>query len=235
MNLDHAFQVSPRALQGNFFSLTKPESNHAIRVLRLQKDDEICLLDGLGNGYRAIVEIPNPDCVSGTILQVLPDYGENTFSIHLVMALIKRDRFEFILEKATELGVQEITPLNLDRCAKKTVNSQRCEKIVIAAAKQSRRSRFPIVHSPVSLPEFFIHPKEQVVAGAMTASATLTDLDLAPALPIHVIIGPEGDFSDQELDMMNKEGVAYFKLGNRRLRSETAALNSIAVLNELLG
>ena len=69
----------------------------------------------------------------------------------------------------------------------------------------------------------------------MTSSATLTDLDLAPALPVHVIIGPEGDFSDQELDMMNKEGVAYFKLGNRRLRSETAALNSIAVLNELLG
>ena len=81
MNLDHAFQVSPRDHQGNFFSLTKPESNHAIRVLRLQKDDEICLLDGLGNGYRAIVEIPNPDCVSGTILQVLPDYGENTYCL----------------------------------------------------------------------------------------------------------------------------------------------------------
>ena len=234
MNLDYAFQISPEALQGNNFSLTKSESKHAIRTLRLRQHDEICLLDGFGKGYRACIEIPDSNCVSGIILEILPDYGENKFFIHLGMALIKRDRFEFILEKATEMGVQEITPLYLDRCVKKTVNSQRCEKIIIAAAKQSHRSRFPIVYPPVNLQEYFVHPRVQAIAGHMNAVGTLTVRDLNTDFPVHVIIGPEGDFSDREMNLMEENGVAYFNLGNRRLRSETAALNSIAILNEVL-
>ena len=235
MNLDHAFQVSDETVKGNNFSLTKSESNHAIRVLRLRKHDELYLLDGIGNGYRASIESLDPAGVSGKILEIIPDYGENTFFIHLGIALIKRDRFEFILEKSTEMGVREITPLNLDRCVKKTLNYQRCEKIVITAAKQCHRSRFPIIHPSVRLHDFFVYPRGQVIAGKMNAGVTLKVLKLNASLPIHVIIGPEGDFSEQEIKLMDDNDVAYFNLGNRRLRSETAALNSIAILNELLG
>ena len=235
MNFDHAFQVSDEAVKGNNFSLTKSESNHAVRVLRLRKHDELYLLDGIGNGYRASIESSDPTCVSGKILEIIPEYGENTFFIHLGIALIKRDRFEFILEKSTEMGVREITPLNLDRCVKKTINFQRCEKIVITAAKQCHRSRFPIIHPSVRLHDFFGYPKEQVIVGKMNAGLTLKVLELNASFPIHVIIGPEGDFSEQETKLMDDNDVAYFNLGNRRLRSETAALNSIAILNELLG
>ena len=133
------------------------------------------------------------------------------------------------------MGVREITPLNLDQCVKKPVTSQRCEKIVVTAAKQCRRSRFPIIHPSVRLNDFFGYPRGQVIAGKMNAGVTLKVLELNSSFPVHVIIGPEGDFSEQETKLMDDNDVAYFNLGNRRLRSETAALNSIAILNELLG
>ena len=93
----------------------------------------------------------------------------------------------------------------------------------------------PIIHSPIDLNQFFVSPKKQVIAGKINVESTLTLLKLNPDIPINVIIGPEGDFSDREIDTMDKNKVLYFNLGNRRLRSETAALNSIAILNELYG
>ena len=235
MNLPHAFQVLPSALCGNKFSLSIIESAHAIRVLRLKKHDVICLTDGVGNFYRALIERPDPKCITGKILKKFPNYGENNILIKLCMAMIKRDRFEFILEKATELGINEFIPLNLDRCTKKTINLERSKKIIISAAKQCNRSFFPSLHQPISLNQFFIHPKEQVIAGNIGSYLPLKSLDLNPDYPVYIIIGPEGDFSDAEINLMDQNDVLYFKMGNRRLRSETAALNSIAVLNELLG
>ncbi|MBH09636.1 MAG: hypothetical protein CMG74_04630 [Candidatus Marinimicrobia bacterium] len=231
----YTFKVLPTAIKGNEFFLSKSESEHCIQVLRLKKNDNIFLIDGKGNGYNVAIDNPNPICVSGKILEAYKNYGENSFCIHLGIPVIKRNRFEFILEKATEMGTQEITPLNFDRCNKKEVNLERCEKIIIAAAKQCCRSQLPIIHSPIDLNQFFVSPKKQVIAGKINVESTLTLLKLNPDIPINVIIGPEGDFSDREIDTMDKNKVLYFNLGNRRLRSETAALNSIAILNELYG
>ena len=118
MSPDKAFYVNPLNVNGSTFQLDKAESNHAIRVLRLKKGDEICLLDGAGIGYHAKIKSIEKN-VSGTIKEVKPDLGENKCPVNLASALIKRDRFELMLEKATELGVNEIQPLILERCVKK--------------------------------------------------------------------------------------------------------------------
>ena len=231
MILDKAFYVNPLNVNGSTFQLDKAESNHATRVLRLKQGDEICLLDGAGIGYHAKIKSIGKN-VSGTIKESLPDLGENKYSVILAPALIKRDRFELMLEKATELGVNEIQPLMLERCVKKTMNFERSQKIVISSAKQCYRSRFPVLHEPINMKKLLKNSDGQFISGLMGADKSLSELELDKN--VTVIIGPEGDFTENEIGQMKNAGVIFFNLGGRRLRAETAALNSLAVLNELL-
>ena len=230
MTPDKAFYVNPLNVNGSTFQLDKAESNHATRVLRLKQGDEICLLDGTGIGYHAKINSIEKN-VSGTIKESIPDLGENKCSVNLAAALIKRDRFELMLEKATELGVNEIQPLTFERCVKKTMNFERSQKIVISSAKQCRRSRFPVLHEPIDITKILKNSDGQFISGLMGADKSLSELELDKN--ITVIIGPEGDFTENEIGQMKNAGVLFFNLGGRRLRAETAALNSLAVLNEL--
>jgi 16S rRNA (uracil1498-N3)-methyltransferase len=188
-------------------------------------------LDGAGIGYHAKIKSIEKN-VSGTIKEVKPDLGENKCSVNLASALIKRDRFELMLEKATELGVNEIQPLTLERCVKKTMNFERSQKIVISSAKQCYRSRFPVLHEPINMKKLLKNSDGQFISGLMGADKSLSELELDKN--VTVIIGPEGDFTENEIGQMKNAGVIFFNLGGRRLRAETAALNSLAVLNELL-
>ena len=227
---DKAFYVNPLNVNGSTFQLDKAESNHATRVLRLKKGDEICLLNGAGIGYHAKINSIEKN-VSGTIKESIPDLGENKYSVNLASALIKRDRFELMLEKATELGVNEIQPLTFERCVKKTMNFERSQKIVISSSKQCRRSRFPVLHEPIDMKKLLKNSDGQFISGLMGADKSLSELELDKN--VTVIIGPEGDFTENEIGQMKNAGVLFFNLGGRRLRAETAALNSLAVLNEL--
>jgi len=227
---DKAFYVNPLNVNGSTFQLDKAESNHATRVLRLKKGDEICLLNGAGIGYHAKIKSVEKN-VSGTIKESIPDLGENKYSVNLASALIKRDRFELMLEKATELGVNKIQPLSLERCVKTTMNFERSQKIVISSAKQCCRSRFPVLHEPINMKKLLKNSDGQFISGLIGADKSLSELELDKN--ITVIIGPEGDFTENEIGQMKNAGVLFFNLGGRRLRAETAALNSLAVLNEL--
>ena len=164
MSSDKAFYVNPINVNGSTFQLDEAESNHAIRVLRLKKGDEICLLDGAGIGYHAKIKSIEKN-VSGTIIEVKPDLGENKCSVNLASALMKSSDGQFI-------------------------------------------------------------------SGLMGADKSLSELELDNN--VTMIIGPEGDFTENEIGQMRNAGVLFFNLGGRRLRAETAALNSLAVLNELM-
>jgi 16S rRNA (uracil1498-N3)-methyltransferase len=229
-----AFYIDPDKVNGDTFELDREESLHASRVLRLKPNDEICLLDGTGTGFHALINSVVHDRVSGVIREKKHGLGENRISIILAPAMIKRDRFEILLEKATELGVNEIHPLVLDRCVKKTINTNRCQKIVTASAKQCRRSRFPVVKDPKDLETWINTINGPCIAGSLNGEKTISQLNLGVGQPIHIIIGPEGDFSDQEIKKMKKAGVQFYSLGERRLRAETAALATLSVLNELM-
>ena len=229
-----AFYIDPDKVNGDTFELDREESLHASRVLRLKPNDEICLLDGTGTGFHALINSVVHDRVSGVIREKKHGLGENRISIILAPAMIKRDRFEILLEKATELGVNEIHPLVLDRCVKKTINTNRCQKIVTASAKQCRRSRFPVVKDPKDLETWINTINGPCIAGSLNGEKTISQLNLGVGQPIHIIIGPEGDFSNQEIKKMKKAGVQFYSLGERRLRAETAALATLSVLNELM-
>ncbi|MBL7014428.1 MAG: 16S rRNA (uracil(1498)-N(3))-methyltransferase [Candidatus Marinimicrobia bacterium] len=233
MSPDHAFFIEPNSVTGQSFILDKEESHHASHVLRMKAGTVIRLLDGTGNGYTAEIKKLGTH-VSGHIIETIPQLGENTTPIHLALGLIKRDRFELTLEKATELGVQSITPLILDRCIKRSVNLERSRKQIIAASKQCQRSYFPAVHQPISLNEWINSTTNEIRIGCFIGSETPISnvAKMFPSKPLHIIIGPEGDFSEPELKLLIENQIVPVNLGPRRLRAETAVMAALAVLNE---
>ncbi len=130
--MSNAFFISPDNVNGNSFSLDKRESHHAFNVFRLGPGDVISLLNGKGIGYKAIIERIDGGIVHGRIEELIDQMGENSIEIIIAPALLKRERFEGLIEKATELGVKEIHPLVAEHCTKRTVNIERCKKIIIA-------------------------------------------------------------------------------------------------------
>ena len=229
---DKAFFINPKNFNGDTFYLDQEESIHATRVLPLKIGDDICLLNGIGTGYFGKIDSLETH-VSGSILKTIDGLGENQNSITLAAALIKRDRFELLLEKSTELGVNVIQPLILDRSVKKELNFKRCQKLIISASKQCRRSRFPDMKNPIAL-STLLKNGNQIVCARMNAKKSLSELSFDSTQNIVVVIGPEGDFSKSEIDLIDNSNVQCYHLGDRRLRAETAALNSLSILNEIL-
>ncbi len=232
--MSNAFFISPDNLNGNSFFLDKRESHHASHVFRLASGDVISLLNGKGLGYKAIIERIEGGIVHGRIEKLIDQMGENSIEIIIAPALLKRDRFESLIEKATELGVKEIHPLVAEHCIKKTVNIERCKKIIIASAKQCQRSHFPIIKEPNTMAKWLNKPREQCFAGIIGAKSRLKKFKYNKNLPIYILIGPEGDFSPKELNLLKKAGVKLFSLGKRKLRAETAAQATLSILNEFL-
>ena len=232
---EKAFYVKPNNIINERFFLCEDESKHALKVLRLRIGDLIILIDGRSTGYIAEIKGVNKKKISGNIKKVVKNLGENKYTVHIYPALFKKSRFEILLEKATELGVKEIHPLIMNRSVFQTIDLDRCKKILIASAKQCRRSFFPIIHEPKSLESLL--KKEKIYtyyACHLEADLNLLSFNVPKIYPINLIIGPEGGFSENELGLMEKKGIIFFSLGIRRLRSETAAITSLALLNKMV-
>ena len=231
---EKAFYINPKNIQNEIFSLCEKESYHAVKVLRLKLGDTIVLVDGKSQGYFGLIEKIKPKVIIGSIKKTLKNFGENQNTLHISPGLFKKNRFEILLEKATELGVKEIHPILMERSVKTSINIDRCNKILISAAKQCRRSFFPILHRPKDL-HTLLNTNESCKYYACHPNADLNLFSYKSALkyPSNVIIGPEGGFSKTEIDIMKNKGVSFFHLGKRRLRAETAAISSITLFNEL--
>jgi len=229
-----AFHIDPEALSEGLFYLNKKESYHALQVLRVKSGDMITLVDGIGNGYFGKINKLRSSCVSGTVEKAIKNLGENKNILNIAPGLLKRNRFEILLEKVTELGVKEIHPLLMNRSIKVSINMDRCNKIIIAAAKQCRRSCFPILHEPKEMSVWFNTQSNcKYFAGHLDSDRHLHEFDFNANYPNNIIIGPEGGFTESEIKLMDSYGVVFYTLGNRRLRSETAAISSLAIVNDL--
>ena len=231
MNLEYAFFIPVKNIFEEKFVLNKSESNHAVRVVRLKKDEKLILLDSLGTGYKAIIKNVFQDRVEGTIISKIKGYGEDKISINVALGIINRARFENLIEKCTELGVDSFHPLLLKHNNRKTINIDRCKKIIMASAKQCHRSRFPKIFEPKDLKSLLSLRKMKFIAANMEEKKTLSNIYLKERQPLMLLIGPEGDFCSKEINLFNKNKVEQFNLGNRRLRSETAAIKAVSVLN----
>ena len=234
MRDERLFYVDPENIRDNSFILNKSESIHAINVLRLNVNDKIILIDGSGKSYLGIITIIQSNIVEGTISNFIDGFGENKITINIAPSIIKRNRFEIMIEKATELGVKKIEPLIMHRSMRKMINMDRCEKIILSAAKQCKRSSLPVLCKPVKFIPWMEKFNGQCVAGNQSSDVNLKNLDLDTNNAIQIIIGPEGDYSQDEINVMDKSNVKFFTLGDRRLRAETAMMSSISILNEIL-
>jgi len=217
--------------------LPSEEATHATRVLRLKEGDELFLMDGVGNFYRATLTIASSHHCYYDIQEVLPQQPLWKGRLHLAIAPTKlMDRIEWMTEKVTEVGIDELSFLDCQFSERKIVKQPRIEKIVVAAMKQSRKAWKPVVNEMMCFSAFITTPREgrkyiahcyeeiprtylfdELQQPTSTADAT-------------VLIGPEGDFSITEVKQAVDAGYVSVHLGPSRLRTETAGLSALMMM-----
>jgi 16S rRNA (uracil1498-N3)-methyltransferase len=219
------------------FSFDKVESKHIIKVLRKKDTDVLFVTNGEGYLFETEITLASDSKCTVKILS-FEKKPRSKYHLHIAVAPTKmNDRFELFLEKATEIGIHEITPIICDRSERKVINNERFDKIILAAMKQSNEFYLPKLNEAVSLKDFLKHKQDGVKLIAHceeTDKKTLKSV-LKPNENITVLIGPEGDFSEKEIAMAIDSSYIPVSLGITRLRTETAALvacHSVAFINE---
>lgn len=213
-------------IEGDTFDLDEQESRHAARVLRMGPGDAVTLVDGKGGWYEGTIEDSHPRRCRIKINSHTPDYQPLPYKLHIAISPTKiMERFEWFLEKATEIGITEITPLLCNRSERKRVNAGRLERIIISAMKQSLKAYKPLLNEPEKIVDFISRDQTGTkgIAHCMPSDRKwLTDMQFSDNNIL--LVGPEGDFTGEEIDMAVKAGYQPFHLGNSRLRTETAGV-----------
>lgn len=231
ININESFKAG-----NHFLNLSAEESVHAVKVMRMKPGDRLKVTDGIGNIALAEIDDPNPKACNVRIINVSVAEEKN-FRLNIAIAPTKNiARFEWFLEKATEFGIDQITPVYCDHSERQKLRTDRMEKILVAAMKQSLNAYLPVLNQPVNL--------EQLIknnSGRLNCFIAWVD-DLPrphlkdackPGEDALVLIGPEGDFSPREIKLALSNGFTPVSLGKARLRTETAALASCFIVNLL--
>ena len=222
-------------------SLPEEEAAHALRVLRLKSDDKICIMDGNGAFYNAVItDISKKICKYQIVNKVIRQKTWNAY-LHVAVAPTKNiDRIEWFVEKAVEIGVDEISFINTDFTERKKINIERLNKIAVSAMKQSRKPFKTIVNDLVDFKQFMSIAKQYnkyiCHCYGINNEVNLKEKKLfkdvvAGKDDCLVIIGPEGDFSIKEVVLAEQKGFLPVSLGESRLRTETAALVAVNIMN----
>ena len=221
-------------ISGSEIILDETESKHAIRVLRLQKGNRVQVVDGKGGFYETEIIDSNPKRCRLSIVNSTLEFGKKDFHLHIAIAPTKNiDRFEWFLEKATEIGIDEITPLLTSHSERKTVNPERLEKILVSAMKQSLKAYLPQLHELTTFKELIINNKTEnkfIAYCDEIQKIHLKDL-VAKGNNTLILIGPEGDFSPEEVKLAIENGFKVVSLGESRLRTETAGIVACHIVN----
>lgn len=214
--------------------LPEEEAQHCIRVLRLNAGDEITLTDGKGNFYRAeITAATNKRCLV-KVIETIPQDPLWQGHLHIAMAPTKNmDRNEWFAEKATEVGIDELTFLNCRFSERRVIKTERIEKILISAIKQSLKARLPKLNEMVDFDKFIAQDfsGQKFIAHCYDGDKPLLKEVVRPGEDSLVLIGPEGDFSEEEVAKAISKGFKPISLGKSRLRTETAALVATVIIN----
>lgn len=215
--------------------LHEDTSRHIVQVLRMQNEEQLQLTDGLGNLFTAKITDNNKKACSVNILTVqqLPLLQQR---VTIAISLVKNNsRFEWFLEKATEIGVAEIVPLICSRTEKQHFKYERMNNILISAMLQSQQARLPVLHEPVKFADYLI--RSSAVQSENKFIAHCEDESNKVSLPVNrthtastILIGPEGDFTKDEIALALKHNYIPVSLGETRLRTETAGIVSAVLL-----
>ena len=219
--------------------LPEDEAAHCLRVLRLGVGAELDVTDGKGNFYKTVISsIAGKHCYLEIVEKITPAKGWRGH-LHLAIAPTKNmDRIEWLIEKATEIGIDEITFLNCRFSERKVVKTDRIERIVVSGMKQSLKPLKPIVNEMVDFKKFIAATRDgaRFIAHCYDGDRKLLKEQLLQGVDATILIGPEGDFSPEEVETAIAAGFVPVSLGNSRLRTETAGLvacHTFNLINEL--
>ena len=209
--------------------LDKSQSHYVSKVMRLKEKEVFSLFNSSGEWEAKIANI-NKSIVEFNVTKQLRQ-KENTIDLWLAFSPIKSNYFNFMIQKATELGVTKFLPIIFERTIVRKINKERLEKVIIEAAEQSNRITVPSIEEPQKLKSFLNNDMDLIFTDLNTAN-TKIDLKKLTTKPTCVIIGPEGDFSEQEREEILKfKGVQPIKINKNILRSETAVISAISIIN----
>lgn len=239
MRIPRIYQPGTIPLQQDF-ALAEDGANHIGRVLRMQAGDELCLFNGDGQNYQAIITAVEKKQLLVKVISAADNPVESPLRLHLGQGISRGDRMDFVIQKAVELGVTEITPLFTERCGVKldaerlVKRTEQWQKIAIAACEQSGRSVVPMVHMALQLSKWLAQETKdlKLTLDPWTSDSIKT---IAGSQTIRLVIGPEGGFTDNEVAQTKGAGFVAVRLGPRVLRTETAALTAISALQLQFG
>ncbi len=222
------------------YTLNEEESKHCVRVLRLREGDTLHLTDGRGSLYLCrVVEAHQHHCTV-EVVQTQSEYGRLGYSLTMAVAPTKNiDRYEWFLEKATEVGVSRIIPIECDHSERRTIKHDRAMRVVTSAVKQSIKAYHPTLDELTSVREVITMPfdGQKFIAHC---DSTFEKRDYLPSIikkseNVLILIGPEGDFSPEEINFALENGFQPISLGEQRLRTETAAVAATVMVATING
>lgn len=226
-------------ISGATFALDENESKHLIRVLRMTKGTAVSLIDGKGNLYDGVISIPDAKRCIIEIRSRIDNFEKRDYRLHIAISPLKNtERFEWFIEKSVEIGIDEITPLICRNTEKTGIKTARIENLIISAMKQSLKATKTILNEPVNFNDFILTSVDETRLVAH-CNPDIMRRGIAEVYKrkenITILIGPEGDFSNDEITRAIEAGFSSVHLGTSRLRTETAgiaACHSIYFMNQ---
>lgn len=215
-------------------TLNEEESRHCRTVLRLTEGDMIHITNGSGTLYEARILDAKSKLVTVEMVSRTDEFGKRSYRLHMAVAPTKNiERFEWFLEKATEIGVDEITPILCEHSERKQIRIDRLEKVITSAVKQSLKAYHPNINELKEFRKFISEPAtgQRFIAHLEESAPLLLKHACRPGEETTIIIGPEGDFSPSELEFARTSGWKTVSLGASRLRTETAAVSACSLVS----
>lgn len=225
-------------ISGNIGELNQEESGHCIRVLRLHKGDKIHVMNGKGLIFEAIVSVPDPKLCKIEIIKELSTRIRRPYQLSIAIAPTKNiDRFEWFLEKSTEIGIDRIIPVICQHSERKEIKNERLEKLLISAMKQSGQPLLPELSRPVTFKALMNQhfDGDKFIAHCEDTDKNELKNEITPGKNVMMLIGPEGDFDTSEIKLAVENGFRPVSLGDSRLRTETAgivACHTVCLVNQ---
>lgn len=229
------FFVDPKDVHGRVALVRGDEFKHLSRVLRKKEGEHVVLVDGEDHAFEAVIHSVDASHAECEILDVKHRVNEPKIDVTLAVSLLRNPaRFDFLIEKVTELGVRTIVPLLCERTIPRSEKHARFEKIALSAMKQCGRSYLPKIHPSMSLASLLDHadkyelrliPHEKTEQSHFIGSVLQHHSQVSSAL---IVVGPEGGFSEEEMGLASEKGFVPISLGPRRLRAETAAISAVS-------
>ena len=212
--------------------LGEEESAHCVRVLRHREGDNVCVIDGAGTMYECVLSQASPKAAVARIEKANPGWGSHPYRLEMAVCPTKNiDRYEWFVEKASEVGADRFVPVIGEHSERKVLKTERLRRIVLSAAKQSLKAAVPEIAEPLTVKEFIASvadsPALKMIACCFEDESHPRTSVMQDRREYIVLIGPEGDFSREEVRLAIEAGFIPVHLGESRLRTETAALAAV--------